>query len=173
MALDVTGRDPYADHLDTTVVDAGPARAVVEQPASPSLGNHVGVRHASALYTAGHAAARALVLAALGDRAGSAGLHLVESEIPYVHVGFGLIPTTAEPPRGGWYSLGAALASPRPPGLAAPAAVVRATAGRTPRTCAPRAGGRSPRAARRSPRVAPPRRASTASGSRPCRRRPP
>lgn len=105
MALDVAGHDPYVDHLDTTVIDAAPTRAVVEQPASACLGNHVGVRHASALYTAGHAAARALVLAALGDRAGSAGLHLVESEIAYVHVGFGLITTTAEPAGGGWDSL--------------------------------------------------------------------
>ena len=48
MALDVAGHDPYVDHLDTTVIEAGPTRAVVEQPASPILGNHVGVRHASA-----------------------------------------------------------------------------------------------------------------------------
>jgi hypothetical protein len=122
MALDLAGHDPYVAHLDTTVIDAAPTRAVVEQPASVCLGNHVGVRHASALYTAGHAAARALLLAALGDRAGSAGLHLVESEIAYVHVGFGLITTTAEPAGGGWDSLDADLASDRVAELEASAA---------------------------------------------------
>jgi hypothetical protein len=107
MATDLEARDPYVEHVRARVVEAGPRRAVVEQPADDEIANHVMVRHASSLYTAAYAAARELVLAALGERAGSVDVRLEESEIAYRQVGLGLITSTAEPQGEGWGSLAA------------------------------------------------------------------
>src|SRR5881392_3987667 len=97
MALDLIGNDAYAAYCRATVLEAGPERAAVEQPPEPEVDNHVKVRHASALYTAAYEAARQLVLAALGERAGSAEVRLADSEIRYTAVGLGLLKSTAEP----------------------------------------------------------------------------
>lgn len=94
-------RDPYVEHLETSVVEAGPQQAVVEQPDAPPLSNHVGVRHASALHAAGYEAARALV----GKRAGSARAELVRSEIAYERPGMGPLTFTAEPEGDDWAGL--------------------------------------------------------------------
>ena len=109
MALDLTAPDAYADYLRVKVVEAGPERAVVEQPADPEVDNHVKVRHASALWTAAHEAARRLVLAALGDRAATVDLDVADSEIAYKQVGLGMLTSTAEPAGSGWDSLAADL----------------------------------------------------------------
>jgi hypothetical protein len=105
MAVELTARDPYADYLRVTVVEATPAKAIVEQPADPEVDNHVKVRHASALYTAAYEAARQLVLAALGESAASAELKVLDSEIAYKAVGLGMLTTTAEPQGSGWDTL--------------------------------------------------------------------
>jgi hypothetical protein len=105
--VELTTTDPYATHCRATVLEAGPERAVVEQPADPEVDNHVKVRHASALYTAAFEAARQLVLAALGDRAADAEVKLADSEIAYTQVGLGMLTSTAEPAGGDWAKLDA------------------------------------------------------------------
>lgn len=90
---------PYAAHVGTRLLDASPQRAVVEQPALGELDNHVGIRHASALYAAAWAASHALVRAALGERASA---WLDASEIRYEQVPLGPITTVAEPAGGDW-----------------------------------------------------------------------
>lgn len=97
--------DRFSNRLATRLIAAGPDRAVVEQPPDGALANHVGVRHASALWGAGFAASRALVLAALGDRAPDADMRLAESEITYERVGLGVITATAEPAGPAWARL--------------------------------------------------------------------
>jgi hypothetical protein len=109
VALDLMGNDAYAAYCRTTVVEAGPARAVVEQPPDPEVDNHVKVRHASALYAASYEAARQLVLAALGERAASAEMRLADSEIAYKQVGLGVVTSTAVPEGPGWDTLAADL----------------------------------------------------------------
>jgi Domain of unknown function (DUF4442) len=94
--------DAYATHVGVRLVAASPARAVVEQPALDVLDNHVGIRHASALYAAAWAASQALVLAALGERPAAGGVTLTDSEIRYEQVPLGLITTVAEPAGGDW-----------------------------------------------------------------------
>jgi acyl-coenzyme A thioesterase PaaI-like protein len=105
MAADLATSDPYSDHVLSRVTEATATRAVVEQPMEPEVDNHVKVRHASALYTAAYEAARQLVLAALGDRAGSVEVRLADSEIKYTAVGLGLLTSTAEPQGAGWDTL--------------------------------------------------------------------
>jgi hypothetical protein len=100
-----TATDPFVDYAATVVREASPHLAVVEQPASRFLDNHVGVRHASALFTAAYEAARGLLAAALGGFADCASVHLVECEVEYVAVAMGAITTTAEPAGDGWSSL--------------------------------------------------------------------
>ena len=95
--------DPYAERAGARVAEAGPERAVVEQPGLRELDNHLGIRHASALYTAMYAASQALVRAAAGD-AGSA--RLTESVTTYPFVPVGLITSVAEPAGGDWDALG-------------------------------------------------------------------
>jgi len=82
----------------TSLVEVERGRAVVTQPAAAFLDNHVGVRHASALYTAAYEAARALVLGAEGTSAP----RLVEARMDYRNVGFGSITAIAEPAGDGW-----------------------------------------------------------------------
>jgi acyl-coenzyme A thioesterase PaaI-like protein len=112
MAVDVTARDPYGEHLRVTLVEAGPERAVVEQPADPEVDNHVKVRHASALYTAAYEASRQLLLAALGEHAASVDLVVADSEIAYKAVGLGVLRSVAEPQGEGWDRLGGRVDSP-------------------------------------------------------------
>jgi hypothetical protein len=66
---------------------------VVEQPDEPELGNHVGIRHASALHAAAYGAGRALVLESAGDRE----VELASAEIAYVNVAMGPLRFVAEP----------------------------------------------------------------------------
>jgi len=113
VALDLTAPETYASYVRVDVVDATPDRAVVTQPPDPEVDNHVKVRHASALWTAGHEAARQLVLAALGERAESAGLTVTASEIAYKQVGLGVLTSTAQPRGGAWQSLQADLGAGR------------------------------------------------------------
>jgi hypothetical protein len=67
--IDLCAPDAFPTHCHTDVTHATPVRAVAVQHASRDLDNHVGVRHASALFTAAYAAARALLDAALRDSA--------------------------------------------------------------------------------------------------------
>ena len=98
--------DALIDYLDTRVVDATATAATVEQPDSPPLNNHVGVRHASALYAGGYAAARALVDAALADRREAWEVALAGSSVSYTRVGMGLLTFRASPEGEGWDVLG-------------------------------------------------------------------
>jgi hypothetical protein len=107
VAVELTPADPYSTYCRTTVVEAGPARAVVEQPPDPEVDNHVKVRHASALYAAAYEAARQLALAALGDQAAEADIRIADSEIAYQQVGLGVLTSTAEPSGPGWDTLAA------------------------------------------------------------------
>lgn len=106
--------DPFVEHAETRLVELSPAHAVVEQPAATFLDNHVGVRHASALFTAGHEAARALVLGRLGDDAPGARAELVQSDVRYTNVGFGTVVSDAEPVGEEWETLAATIAAGQP-----------------------------------------------------------
>jgi acyl-coenzyme A thioesterase PaaI-like protein len=94
--------DRFIDWLETRVVESTPAKSVVQQPDAPPLGNHVGVRHASAIYAAAYEASRALVRAALGERADSAPVALIGTSIAYTRVGMGPLTFVAEPEGDGW-----------------------------------------------------------------------
>jgi hypothetical protein len=76
------------------VTERGPDRAVVVQDDRPELANHVGVRHASAVYLAGLEASRELATAIAGD---GVTVELAESDIRYGSVPSGTIAYTAEP----------------------------------------------------------------------------
>lgn len=106
-----TPSDPFAEHVMATVLEASPRQAVVVQGDHAELENHVGVRHASALFAGASAAARALVEAALGDRAHGADLRHGSSEIAYSSLPLGPITSTAVPSGEGWTTLDADLAA--------------------------------------------------------------
>jgi hypothetical protein len=97
--------DPYCEYLHANVVEAGPERAVVAQPNLDELNNHVAVRHAGALYTAGYTASKRLVLAALGDLADTARLQPLTSDVEYTNFPSGDITSTARPSGPGWDSV--------------------------------------------------------------------
>lgn len=101
MSTAATETEPFVSYARATVTEARPARVVVEQPAAPELDNHVGVRHASALHSAGYEASRALVAAAAGG-IWEGQIRLEQSEIEYVAVGLGKLTTCAEPTGDGW-----------------------------------------------------------------------
>jgi hypothetical protein len=103
--------DPYAERAGTRVTEATPERAVVEQPGMRELDNHLGIRHASALYTTMYAASQALVRAAAGDTGRA---RLTESVTTYPYIPVGLVTSVAEPAGGAWDTLGADLAEGRP-----------------------------------------------------------
>lgn len=107
MRIELRPADPFVERSGVRPVEVGAARAVVEQPAHESLNNHVGIRHASALYAAVYEASRVLVLAALGDGPDGRELTLAHSVIDYEHMPLGVITTTAEPDGGAWSSLAA------------------------------------------------------------------
>jgi hypothetical protein len=109
MAVDLTAQDPYTAYCRVTVEEASPTRAVVSQPPDSEVDNHVKVRHASALYAAAYEASRQLLLAALGEGAGSVEFRIDDSEIAYKAVGLGVLTSTAEPEGPGWDTLGADL----------------------------------------------------------------
>src|SRR5690242_2637394 len=94
-------RDPYVEHLETSVAEASPQRAVVDRPDAPPLSSRVGVRPAGSRHAAGYEAARALV----GERCGSAEARLVQSEIAYERPGMGPLTFTAEPEGDDWDGL--------------------------------------------------------------------
>jgi hypothetical protein len=102
MSAPAAGTEPFVAYTRASIAELSSARVVVEQPAAPELDNHVGVRHASALHSAGYEASRALVVAALGERYRSEDLRFEESEISYTAVGLGPLTTTAEPAGEGW-----------------------------------------------------------------------
>jgi Domain of unknown function (DUF4442) len=93
---------PYAAHVGVRLLCASPLRARVEQPALAELDNHVGIRHASALYAAAWAASDALVRAALAAAGTTLRPRLADSEIRYEQVPLGPITTVAEPAGGDW-----------------------------------------------------------------------
>lgn len=105
--------DPFAGFVSTAVVEAAAERAVAEQRPDPGIDNHVGARHAGALFTVGFEASRALVAAALGNSADSTQVLMVDSEIEYEKVAAGRITATAEPAAEDWASLLAEISSGR------------------------------------------------------------
>jgi len=102
--MTATTIDPFVAGAGIATREAGADRAVVQQDAAEVLDNHVGVRHASALFTAGHQASRALLATALGEDVRK---ELLESDVQYVNVGFGLLTSTARPAGGAWPPLDA------------------------------------------------------------------
>ncbi|HEY5707999.1 MAG TPA: DUF4442 domain-containing protein [Solirubrobacterales bacterium] len=102
MTAPVTGTEPFVAYTRSSIAEVSSTRVVVKQPAAPELDNHVGVRHASALHSAGYEASRALVVAALGEQYRPEDLRLEESEISYTAVGLGPLTTTAEPTGEEW-----------------------------------------------------------------------
>jgi len=86
-----------AERAGTRVVEASPLQAVVVQGNEPALANHVGVRHASALYLATLEASRQLAVAVAGERGAGNAVDLVESDIRYGAVPTGTIVCTAAP----------------------------------------------------------------------------
>jgi hypothetical protein len=106
MAVRIESTHPYATHVGVRLIAASPHRAVVEQPGLTVLDNHVGIRHASALYAAAWAASHALVSAALADGLDAlAEPRLSDSEIRYEQVPRGPITTVAQPTSGDWDAL--------------------------------------------------------------------
>jgi len=96
-------KDPLLDIADCKVVEANASRAVVEQPAAPELANHMGARHAGALFSVGYAASRALVASAIGPNSKQAEAQMVESEVIYEKVaGAETVAATAEPGGEDW-----------------------------------------------------------------------
>jgi len=107
MAETASGRlrrlDPLIEFAGCSVVEADAAHAVARQPAAPELGNHIGARHAGALFTVGYAASRALVAAAMEPHAEQLNAQMVESEVIYEKVaGAETVAATAEPAAGDW-----------------------------------------------------------------------
>lgn len=95
--------DPLIEFAGCTVVEADAGHAVARQPAAPELGNHIGARHAGALFTVGYAASRALVAAAMGPRAEDLNAQMVESEVVYEKLaGAETVAATAEPAADDW-----------------------------------------------------------------------
>lgn len=95
--------DPLIEFAGCSVVEADAGHAVARQPAAPELGNHIGARHAGALFTVGYAASRALVTAAMGPHAEKLNAQMVESEIVYEKVaGAETVSATAEPAADDW-----------------------------------------------------------------------
>ncbi|HEX2393414.1 MAG TPA: DUF4442 domain-containing protein [Solirubrobacterales bacterium] len=94
--------EPFLAMAGVRVSACGPERAIVTQPATAELENHVAVRHASALNAAGYAAARALAGAAVAASGSDAELRLRHSEIAYKAMGLGELATVAEPADEGW-----------------------------------------------------------------------
>jgi hypothetical protein len=114
--IDLRAPDAFPTHCHTEVTHATPARAVTVQRASRDLDNHVGVRHASALFTAAYAAARALLEAALDDAAVEdpsipREAWLVNFDISYREIPQDEIVSEALPHGEGWSSLPAALSA--------------------------------------------------------------
>jgi hypothetical protein len=103
--MTVAERHPhrYAERASAKVLEASPEVAVVEQAAAPELENHVGVRHASALYVGAFEASRALVLEAAGEH--GARLSLEHVEIAYEQMPIGVITSRAERAGEGWEAI--------------------------------------------------------------------
>ena len=75
--------DRFLEHASLSICEADERHAIVHQSADPSLANHLGVRHAGAIFAAGYAASRALVAAGLAGWTDPVSLAMVDSEIDY------------------------------------------------------------------------------------------
>jgi hypothetical protein len=89
------------------VTQATPAGAVSVQRASADLDNHVAVRHASALFTAAYAAARALLDAALSEAPVGYVATLADCDIAYKEIPQDELVSVAAPDGEEWSALGA------------------------------------------------------------------
>lgn len=98
----VTDVDTYCEFMCVRVVAANPREATVEQADDERLGNHLLVKHASALYAGAFAAARALVLAALAEHRPGASCELTSSELSYRRIPQGVVTSRATPAGAGW-----------------------------------------------------------------------
>jgi acyl-coenzyme A thioesterase PaaI-like protein len=98
-------QDPFVEYAGSRLLEADARHAVVEQRPAPELENHVGVRHAGALFAVGYAASRALVTAALGEGAQSAEVQMLDSEVVYEKAALGSVTATAEPAADDWDAL--------------------------------------------------------------------
>jgi hypothetical protein len=104
--LDLSAPDTFPAHCHTEVTHASPERAVSVQRASDDLDNHVEVRHASALFTAAYAAARALLDAALARSPTRYQATLAECDIAYKEIPQDELVSVAVPEGEGWSTLG-------------------------------------------------------------------
>jgi acyl-coenzyme A thioesterase PaaI-like protein len=85
---------PYFNHVGLEVTEVGPGSASVRLPEDDRLHNHVQSQHASALFSAGEAAAGGAFIAAFAERMGEI-VPLAESaEIAYRKIARGPITAT-------------------------------------------------------------------------------
>jgi acyl-coenzyme A thioesterase PaaI-like protein len=115
----MTGRmssaDPLIEFAGCSVLEADPNRAVVSQSPSPELTNHIGARHAGALFTVGYAASRALVEAAVEARDGDLEAQMSKGEVVYEKVVMAdTVAATAEPAADDWPQTLAQVSSSEP-----------------------------------------------------------
>jgi acyl-coenzyme A thioesterase PaaI-like protein len=112
--VDLIPRERFGEHVHARLLAAGPERSVVVQPDDPELTNHIGVRHAGALYAGAYEAARSLVLASLGELAAGARLTVAESRIAYEAMGVGAVTSVAAARGEAWKTARQELASGLP-----------------------------------------------------------
>lgn len=97
--------DRLLEHAASQVLEADSHHAVVEQRPDPGLDNHIGVRHAGALFAVGYEASRALIRAALAESADSSDVQMVDSDVIYEKPALGSVTATAEPAADDWDAL--------------------------------------------------------------------
>ncbi len=111
-------QDTFGDRVRAVSIEQSPERVTVSQGDHPELQNHVGVRHASALFAGAYEASRLLIAGALAACAVAGDMRLIESHVDYTNLPMGEILTTAEPSGDAWLWMAAELASGRAVSLA-------------------------------------------------------
>jgi hypothetical protein len=114
-------QDTFGDRVGVLVLEQTAALVTVSQSDRPELQNHVGVRHASALFAGAYDALRLLVHRAVAQTPTPASIRLVQAHIEYTNLPMGEILTTAEPTGEAWTELADRLAAGRPVSLEASA----------------------------------------------------
>ncbi len=113
--------DTFGERAGVLVLEQTAALVTVTQGDRPELQNHVGVRHASALFAGAYDAVRLLVHEAVAQTHITANIKLAQAHIEYTNLPMGEILTTAEPTGEAWSKLADELATGRPVSLEASA----------------------------------------------------
>lgn len=104
-------QDTFGDRVRAVPIEQSAERVTVSQGDHPELQNHVGVRHASALFAGAYEASRLLIAGALAASAVPGDMRLVESHVDYTNLPMGEILTTAEPSGEAWLWMAAELSA--------------------------------------------------------------